>query len=588
MTARARGVRSPPPRGPARWLALRRLGVLSLVVLLLVGAVQVGRWYLRTRSLQWQVRRAFALLDQADSRGTVHEALAQWERETRPAWEPRRDEFIAHLFTRADLADARVRLLLSRVAGADYGDRRADWERWYQTRQRLRAGQPPTVSRSERIKLEPRWSAPIGLTGWFTTILPMDGAIYVASLGADFDDAQDPSDGIVRVDGMSGTSELIFTPPSPIGRGPRDVIGIAAGTNCMYAGCANGFVYCVEPGGQLRWETHVASAVEGPPLSIDFNDDGTDDVVVITRNAEVVALSGKTGRTVWVAKVGDPPAGASLLGATLTLGDVLAGQGDEIVATTPRGDVAVIAARNGRLRWQTRLDAGSLAGAVCRASQRVQGPPVYVGDSGAWLWSLVHAGQSLEAVYWGTLTWDPADTQIAGLRTLRSEPEGQPILIACSTGEYERGRAAVSALSAVGAHWRLPIDGAVWGTPAIADLNGDRQLELVVAAITPGANGDLRGAFNIVSHAGHLLKRHELEAPIECSPVVADVDGDNLLEILVADQAGRLHCFATTGYGPVVWGLHAGDSHNTRNADHAYSWGQAPFGYQRQWRPAPE
>lgn len=554
-------------------------------MLLIVVAVGVGRWYLRARSLQWQVRRAFTLLAEADTPAAVHAALAEWERQTRPAWEPRRDEFIAHLFTRCDLADVRVRLLLSRVAGADYGARRADWERWYQTRQRVRAGKAPVVRRSQRVKLEPRWEAPVGLTGWFTTILPIDGAVYVASLGTDYDNPQDRSDGVVRVDGTSGASELIFTPSSPIGRGPRDVIGIAAGTDCLFAGCANGVVYCLGPSGRPRWETHVASAVEGPPLAVDFNGDGTDDVVVATRNGEAVALSGQTGRTVWVANVADTTAGASLLGATLTLGQVLPGHGDEIIVTTPRGDVAVLTARNGRSRWRTELDAGTLAGAVGRATQAGQGPPVYVGDRAARIWSLVNAGQSLEAVYWGTLAWDPDHTLVAGLRTLRAEPEGQPVLVACPSGAYGGRQAAVSTVSAVGSGWRLPLEGAVWGTPAVADLNGDRQLEIVVASIEPDADGVLRGVVNVVSHAGHLLNRHVLPAPIECSPVVADVDGDNLLEILVADQAGRLHCFATGGYGPVVWGLHAGDSHNTRAADHAYAWGQVPFGYQRQWRP---
>ena len=50
-------------------------------------------------------------------------------------------------------------------------------------------------------------------------------------------------------------------------------------------------------------------------------------------------------------------------------------------------------------------------------------------------------------------------------------------------------------------------------------------------------------------------------------------------------SSGRLYCFATEGFGPVNWGLYAGDSHNTRNAVHAYEYGQRPHGYQRQWRP---
>jgi hypothetical protein len=63
------------------------------------------------------------------------------------------------------------------------------------------------------------------------------------------------------------------------------------------------------------------------------------------------------------------------------------------------------------------------------------------------------------------------------------------------------------------------------------------------------------------------------------------VDGDGRLELLVADQAGWLCCFATERIGPVEWGLLGGDSHNTRNRQHAYSFGQVPAGAQWNWKP---
>ena len=66
---------------------------------------------------------------------------------------------------------------------------------------------------------------------------------------------------------------------------------------------------------------------------------------------------------------------------------------------------------------------------------------------------------------------------------------------------------------------------------------------------------------------------------------MADVNGDGELELLIADQAGWLHCLATGQVGPVEWGLLGGDSHNTRNADNAFRYGQLPVGAQWNWQP---
>ena len=76
------------------------------------------------------------------------------------------------------------------------------------------------------------------------------------------------------------------------------------------------------------------------------------------------------------------------------------------------------------------------------------------------------------------------------------------------------------------------------------------------------------------------------DAGLECPPVVADVDGDHRLDILVADRAGRLHCYDTRSPGAIEWGLPLGDAHNTQNAENAYAYGQTPVGFQWRWRPS--
>ncbi|UCG33925.1 MAG: hypothetical protein JSU68_04660, partial [Phycisphaerales bacterium] len=142
-------------------------------MLLLVGGLLVGRWYLGRRSVAWHVRRGLELLAGAATPGEVRAALRRWEDETRAGLQigdwglgreaggeggaSRREKLIGHLLNDYGLDDQRIRLLLTRIAGADYGDRRADWQRWFATRQRLRAGLQPRVPRRQSIKLEDRW-----------------------------------------------------------------------------------------------------------------------------------------------------------------------------------------------------------------------------------------------------------------------------------------------------------------------------------------------------------------------------------------------------------------------------------------------
>ena len=561
--------------------------VILCVVVVVVGALLTVRWYWRQTRLSWVTRQGLELLVEANTPTRISAVLDEWEQQTAQHWYNRRDDLVEHLLLDCELSDRRVRLLLTRVAGVDYGDRREDWQKWYEAHTRLRQGEQPQVSNKQRVRLKPLWEtpAPVGLTAWFSTIIPLDGQIYVASLGTSFGDEHDTAEGIVRVNGGNGRAELLFQPTE--GR-VRDVIGIAAGDGCLFAACRNGFVYCVELDGRMRWKTSVGAPPSGPPLSIDINHDGISDVITVTSRQKVVAISGRTGKTVWVAQTsGRRPASdtsESAVGATLAVGPVTEAGRHELVVTTADGSIRVLATRTGRLRWEGTLSSGSLSGAIVCAEQTGDGPPVFVADRDTRIWSLVRSGRGLEMVTSWDLLLRPDENLIAGLRTLTSEGH-LPTLIACPTGSYSSQSASVCALDPGVVRWRYAPGGTIWATPALADINGDGETELIVASIDATDPEQAVGVITVLSARGHCLFRQVMPAPIECSPVVADVNGDNRLEVLVADRAGRLHCFATDRIGPVEWGLFGGDSHNTRNQKNAYSFGQAPLGTQWRWRP---
>lgn len=573
----------PPPRRRRRWL--RRLAVPVFAAGVLAGGLLLARGCIRSHSLSWQVRRGLELLAAAETPARVLAALDRWEADMGPRWAARREGLIEHLLTACDLHDPRVRLLLTRVSGADYGARPDDWRRWYAVRAARRRGPQPGVPRGRGVSLGFRWSAPVGLTGWFTTILPLDGQIHVASLGTEFAAADDRADGVVRVDGRTGDSELLFAPPAEH-RGPGDLVGLAAGGGGLLAAAYNGYVYALGRDGRLLWSAHAGAPIVGAPLALDVNGDGVRDALVVTRVGKVVALHGARGTALWVtglAGVRGPDAVA--LGATLALGNVLGDSAPEVIVTTPAGQVELLAARTGRSLASRVVPRGTLAGALCRDGAPGAGPPACVADRDARVWSLVPAGRGVDLVALGSAAVRREESVVAGLRTLGVGPERPPHLLVCPTGDYAGGRGGLCALRPDGVEWRLDLGGAVWGTPAVADLNGDGRAEVVVATIEPAEPAGVVGVLTVVSADGHALWREVLRAPIESSPVVADVDGDSYLEILVADQAGELHCFGTRGYGPVEWGLSGGDSHNTRNALRAYAYGQVPCGLQWEWTP---
>ncbi|MEP0847395.1 MAG: PQQ-binding-like beta-propeller repeat protein [Phycisphaerae bacterium] len=574
-------VQTAPWKASAVWLAV--------TAILLLGAI--GVWFkARDYRLEWVVRQGIHALSRSDAEAEIERALLTWEQETGPYWWERRRDLVRFIYKGYSLDDPRVRRLLARIAGVDYGDRIDDWRRWFTSFERSVEAAPVIRAVAEsRVELRPLWSAPVGLTTWSSSLIALDGEVFVPSLGARLLDPGDGADAVVCIDGRLGTAERIFEPPDP---GPRDVVGLAAADGSLFVASANGFVYRIARDGRLLWRSRAGDSVVSAPLLVNLNRDAAVDAVIVNSLGRAVGLDGESGAALWTMSVsrqkqlpfGAAPAGTGTLQgapATLIAANVMGSSEPEILALTSAGDLRLLAARDGRLLWRREIDAPLPGGAVFVRENRESRPAAFAADLRGRLWSLRHDRDQPAFASLGDLGVRGPVSPIAGLRTMVA-PDGAVAIVA-STGTLNDPSAGQIALLDGGAvRWRFSVPGSLHATPAVADVNADGRAELIVAY----ANARGGGGLLVLSATGHPLASQDLTAPPASSPVVSDVNGDGLLDILVADQHGLLHCFETGHVGAVEWGSLGGDPRNTRDAENAYSFGQTPSGYQWRWRPA--
>ncbi|MFN0135573.1 MAG: PQQ-binding-like beta-propeller repeat protein [Phycisphaerae bacterium] len=588
---RDRGTRTTIAQARRAAATVSVLSIVALIAVLVVLWMTVGSAYLDRTRLQWVTQRGTQLLAEARSTGEIESALDRWEEETGAYWHARSADWIGSVFKEKKLDDPRVRMLVSRVTGCDYGERVDDWTRWEDARTRMSEGKEPVTPQREHVTLESRWRAPIGLTAWYSNILPLDGSVYVATLGSAFDDASDAADGIVRIVGATGETAMLWQPSDG---GPRDIVGLAAGRDALFAASRNGFLYCVARDGVQQWKSPLGAAAGSSPLVLDANKDDTPDVAIVTTQGRVIVINGNGGKALWVTPLDGAGRGEAFLGAagtseqramnaSLMLGDVPGYQGPSLIVTTTSGMIIALNPANGRPVWRHTLDAGIAAPPVCIPNETTGGPAVHVADARGRVYSLVRTQKDTTAIATGWLSDVRAAGVIAGVRTVLPRGSELPFVVACSVGTTA---GALSVLDSTGLRWRYALPGQVRSTPAIGDVNGDGLPEMLVGSTVISPTSAVGGWLMVLSSDGHLLRREAFAAGVEAAPVISDVDGDGLLEVLVADRTGLLHCFETKRFGPIEWGLFGGDSRGTRNAANAYSWGQTPSGYQWQWRGA--
>ncbi|MGA1820521.1 MAG: CARDB domain-containing protein [Thermoplasmatota archaeon] len=114
--------------------------------------------------------------------------------------------------------------------------------------------------------------------------------------------------------------------------------------------------------------------------------------------------------------------------------------------------------------------------------------------------------------------------------------------------------------------WYFDTGGRLFSSPAICDINGDKELEIIVGSDSGKVfclDGDpLDGIDEGISYPGDGIRHDVLwyydafNSIGHSSPVVADIDLDGKLEVLIGDMEGTLHCISAGGssrVGQVDW-----------------------------------
>jgi hypothetical protein len=247
-------------------------------------------------------------------------------------------------------------------------------------------------------------------------------------------------------------------------------------------GC-RGVVYAIQPDGTTLWQTFVRADVDSTPVVVDdLNGDGAPDVVVgmgafevfgenattecghdnpnLPGNGGVVALNGRTGAVLWVFNTADKGEWAAPDNGVL----------DGVWSTPASGDILL----------------------------ESPGPEIVVGAWDNCVYLLRQDGSPA----WGIT---PFDYSI------------HPAL----TGQC-------------GYHGFLSHD-TVWSSPALADLDGDGRLDIIIGGDSAAPNWYQMpdgGVLWVIGGNGSIMAQKTFDQAIYSSPAIADLDGDGQLEIV--------------------------------------------------------
>ncbi len=272
----------------------------------------------------------------------------------------------------------------------------------------------------------------------------------------------------------------------------------------------------------------VKGWLSGTPAVADFRGIGKSDVAFSTwDDRSIMMVDGRSGETLWRQRTGD----SNMHG--VAFGDLDGDRLADVAAASFDGHVYGLRGYDGKLLWKVPIEGGGWSKPVIADLE---------GDGAAQVLVVSATGRLYELdASTGDRLWS---SHIAGGLKVAGHPvvarkDGRTIVLA------PLGNAGVVAFDWA-QHtelWRSPAGYPVIASPAVTDLGGGDDASVVVAAAT----GDvwlLR-----MDDGRPIWRRRIADGLIEANPIVADLDGDGITDILIAGHDFKLH--AINGAGSV-------------------------------------
>lgn len=386
------------------------------------------------------------------------------------------------------------------------------------------------------------WSAQVGQTTFRSTMQLHEGRLVVPSNGRQLAGVNDRLDGVWVLEAKTGALVRQIVPP---GGDEKDCNGVAVTDDALFFGTDQERLYRYGWDGAKVWSLALKGDPEAAPALADLNEDGEPDVVVGTDQGRIYAVDGKGGKQLWKVDTGTGDYGQAGVWGEAAIHDV---NGDGVSDVFVPARDQLLYALNGKNG--TRLWSGW-------------------GGSGRWGSPILIDGNNdgrmelFATESYGTLTaYDPkngqhrwsANARIGLKGPVGYFPAAQCIAVASAWFGQDEEVACFDVRTGSRTFSFAIKEKNVTSGFVAGDIDGRPGDELVF--------GTESGMLYALDFEGNLVWEESVGGPVEATPMLADVDGDEHVDIVVAVNDGFVRVYRSAGRPDPVVPHHRGGHGN--------------------------